>query len=121
MANEIAFSGSLRVLPSIGRTREALVSGFRADMAGSRVVDDTQLIGTSAEAIQMGEITSPGWCYIKNLDVTNYVTIRNGSTGADVIKLLAGESAYFRWPSTAVPYAIANTASCYIEYIIAEL
>ncbi len=90
-------------------------------MAGSRVVDDTQLIATSAEAIQMGEITTPGWCYIKNLDAANFVSIRNGSAGADVIKLLAGESAFFRWPSTAVPYAIADTGACYIEYIIAEL
>ena len=121
MANEIAFSGSLTVSPSIGRARSALVSGFRASMAGSRVIDDTQLIGTSEEAIDLGEITSVGWAYFKNLDVTNYLEIYNGSAGAKLVKLLAGESAFFRMPPTCVPYALANTAACYLEYIIAEL
>lgn len=94
--------------------------GLEFDVSGTEYVRLTQSIGTSAEAIDLGQdIGTAGYMFVKNRDATNYVTIRMGSSGADVIKLKAGEVALFRL-AASTPYAIADTAACVIEYIIVE-
>ncbi len=89
-------------------------------MIGDNYVEGTVTAGTSATLIPLGGVTSPGWAYFKNLDADNYVTIRNGSTGADLVKILPGEPAQFRLLDTSVPYAVANTASVKMEYLILQ-
>lgn len=76
-------------------------------------------IATSATAIPMGSVATGGWARFKNEDPTNFIKIRAGSGGADVCKLLAGESAQFRL-GTNTPYAIADTGACDLSYHIQE-
>lgn len=89
------------------------------DVSGSHYIRRSQSIGTSAEALDIGEITTCGYIAIHNKDATNFVEIRDGSGGADVVKLLAGETAVFRL-ATSTPYAIANTAACIVDYLLVE-
>lgn len=78
-------------------------------------------VTTSDAAVSLGTFTTKGYCFIKNLDGTNYVEFGPESGGAivKVIKLKPGEYAMFRLVSTATLRAQANTASvkCYIAVL----
>lgn len=78
----------------------------------------TMSVGTSATAIPLGQITAPHWAWFYNLDTVNYVTIRNGSGGADFIQLFPGEFAVVPLRTTMTPYAVANNAPVLLEYMI---
>lgn len=81
-------------------------------------IEGSMSVATGATAIPLGGVTSCGWAYFKNLDPTNYLTIRNGSGGADLAQLYPGESAWLPLITTCVPYALANTAACLLEYLV---
>jgi len=81
----------------------------------SDIIDDTQDIGTSSEALTFGEIAAGGAEYIEivNLDETNFVSIsfeNPAVAGTKTFKLKAGQSGLFPTPSGAI-YAIADTAT----------
>jgi hypothetical protein len=118
MAAEITLSASLAV--DNGVFDESLSrSGWRFDFSGTKVTKHVQSIGTSEEAIDLGEISTLGWILAVNLDNTNYVEIRLG-TGAsnDCIKLPAkgGLALFHAGSDMTAPYAIANTAACLVEF-----
>lgn len=119
MANEILVSALLQASKG-GRTVSKGTGSQQIDWTGTDYIQGTQTIGTTQEAIALGDIGTPGWCWFKNKDASNYVELRAGSTGADVVRLNAGEEMAFRWAADAVPYAIANTAAVEIEYVILE-
>ena len=100
------------------RTYEVNKGGLEFD-AGDLYLDGIQTIGTSVEAITIGDIATPGFVFLKNLDSTGTVTIRNGSGGADVVKLAPGDIAFFRLAATT-PYAIATTNACDLHVVIYE-
>lgn len=119
MANEITQSITLSVTKN-GATASFSASK-RIDMAGDDYLTGTQLIGTSAEVVALGEITgAPGAIAIKNLDAANFIEI-GGDSGLTVfkIKIRPGQSALFE-PSAATLYALANTASVRIQILAIE-
>jgi hypothetical protein len=109
MASEIVLSVSLRASKS-GATVSASASDV-IDMTGDDMMYDTQVIGTSAEALTWGEITgAPKYIFLQNLDSTNFVTV--GFTNPPTeMKMLAGECLLIP-PTTATIYAKADTAAC---------
>jgi hypothetical protein len=81
----------------------------------SDIVDNTQIIGTSSEAITVGEIAagSAEFIEISNLDATNFISIgfeNPAVAGTKTFRIKAGHSALFPRPSGAL-YAIADTAN----------
>lgn len=77
-------------------------------------------IGTSEETVSLGDISTPGWCYLVNCDSTNYVEV-GFSTGVYGIRLKAGEPAHcFRLNSGVTIYAKANTAACKVLFKVYE-
>lgn len=116
MANELTVSCSLRYSTS-SQEEEKSYSGVQIDVSGTNVIKHRQTIGTSEEALTVGDVNSAGYMIVKNMDATNYVTIRAASAAADLVKLKAGEVAMFRLAANG-PYAIANTASVAIEYLL---
>lgn len=118
MANELTLSMSLFF--SKGATSISLgVSGLSLNVSGAKIVQCVQNIGASAEAVSIGDITTPGYMIAVNRDATNSISIRMGSGGADVVKLQPGEWAMFRLASTT-PYAIASASTANLEYLIIE-
>jgi hypothetical protein len=123
VADEITVAVSLSAYKSsimseaLGRS----VDGETFTMTGNYVSHGVALIATSVTAIPLGQVTAPHWAFFRNHDASNFLKIRNGSSGADLLKLLAGE--FFCGPlyDSAVPYAIADTASCLLEYLILTL
>jgi hypothetical protein len=119
MSNEFTINGSIAYEDSEETDFSIAITDKLANITTKKYVRHKQNIGTTEEALDIGELTiAGGWAFIINRDSTNYVEIRS-ATGAsnDIIKILAGEFALFRWGSdVSAPYAIANTSSCQIEY-----
>ena len=78
-------------------------------------------IGTSHEALPMGDVSTAGWARLENLDATNYVEIGVVVTGTfyPTIKLKATEFCVVRLGTNA-PYARANTAAVQLDYVILQ-
>lgn len=117
MANEISITANLTATKgsaSISRSRT-----FSANWNTARKDSLTQAIGTTAEALSIGgDIATPAWCHMTNLDPTNYVEIGRdvAATFYPVIRLNAGESAVFRLAAGVTFYARANTAAVDLEW-----
>ncbi|KKM85346.1 hypothetical protein LCGC14_1289990 [marine sediment metagenome] len=121
MADEITVTTSLSFTKdSITESMSDTATTF--DMATAKYVKAVQEIGLTEEAIVMGDVTTPGWAYFKNLDATNFLTIREATAKDDLVKLKAGEHVVLRLDSTdaTAPFAIADTGACKLEYLILE-
>ncbi len=88
-------------------------------LATNRGLGTVQSIGTSAEAIELGDLSADtiGTCIFVNLDTTNYIQIKRAT----------GETLYFAklfpkgstagisfcvYDGSQAPFAIANSAAC---------
>jgi hypothetical protein len=81
-------------------------------MAGTELIGNNQIIGTTNETIVLGDVTTVGYVFIKNNDPTNFVTISVDSSQAQVIaKLLPGEFTLFK-PNTSTINSKADTGAC---------
>lgn len=117
MANELTINVNLSL--SKGNLRESVAPGaLTYTVSGTKIVRAVQSIGTTDEALGLGEISSLGYLYIRNNDTTNYVEVGVDGTNY-VVKLKAGEVALFRVDGAAV-HAKANTAACSCEYLLIE-
>ena len=127
MANEIEISVSISA--SKGGMSVSRAESFKVDMSGDAITHSVLEVGTSAEVlVESAEIGNAGWCFLKNLDSTNFVEFgREGVDAADenLIKLKPGESCVFRVSdqtggSDRSVYGLADTAACNVEYILIE-
>ncbi len=122
MANELTLSVNMSFLPGDRRSAQRVLSALGIDVAGLRKMDTQQLIGTVEEAIGLGELATLGWAWFQNLDPTNYIELRTGTGATKFAKLLPNEACVFRFGSgITAPFAIANTAACYLDYVIWEI
>lgn len=119
MANEVTVDAMLEFLDSVNTNRK-LTASKRADVSTKKPLWHKQAIGFNAEeAIQLGEATSPGWALFINRDPTNFINLKVATSGAIFAKLLPGEFALLRLGSGAqAPYAIADTGSCDLEFLV---
>lgn len=117
MADEITINASMRL--TNGNFKNVWTPGtLTVDQATARGGNPGCVnIGTSEEAISFGDLTTPAWIFIQNLDATNYVTWGPTSGGAMVAvgKLLPGEFALYRMAASVTLRMQANTAACNVE------
>jgi hypothetical protein len=121
MANEI--SNSLSVAVTKDTIAESLSYPSNETMAGTAFVKETQLVPTSATALNLGTITAPlGRYIIANEDSTNFVSLLSSVAGTtfNTIQAKSAISGFFSSNVTA-PAVNANTASCRIKYLILPL
>ena len=90
---------------------------------GQGIISSIQEIGTSAEAIAYGDLSSCGVAFFKNLDTTNYVQLGPDSSGTQVTMLRIGPG---EWsgpmslePGTTLK-ATANTGACKLWFQICQ-
>ena len=94
-----------------GSTVDEDITGLLRDVAGTTPHQTRQVVGTSSEALSVGENGSyGGYCLLRNNDSTNYVEVLSESEES-LVRLLAGDVALFRISPDAVPYVIADTAN----------
>lgn len=121
MSKELTINGTLQYSDSEGSDFSISIEDFIASVNTKKFVHAKVSVGTSEEAIPLGEVVTPGQSFFKNLDPTNYVEIRPASGSSnDYIYLPPGGSAGpFCWGSdVTAPYWIANTNPCQCEYVI---
>ena len=94
------------------------ISGLLRNMTGNFIVEGTISCPTSAQAIPLGQVTQPHWAFFANLDATNYIQFQNGASGAVFARYLAGDACPVPLDPGCVPYTVANTAACLLEYLI---
>lgn len=117
MANEITYQ--FQTLLGNGDLNDSYASNSQsADQATARLIRNVQNIGTSFEALALGDITATGWAVFQNLDDTNFVEIGVDSGGFIAFaKLKPGEQCILRLGTNA-PQAQADTAAIDLFYII---
>jgi hypothetical protein len=121
MANEGTATASLKVVKGTGDALWNFNESFSDlfDVSGTEAICNIQIVGTTTEAIQLGDVTTAGLFVAKNLDTTNYVEFTVESDGTSCLaKLKAGEICLFR--CSAAPYGKANTAAVRIKYLLIE-
>lgn len=95
-----------------------------ATMSGTDGIVTQQSVGTVEEALVLGEVApANGYLYIRNLDTTNYVTVKPASGGSATINPIvkAGHVALITFgPGVTAPFVQANTATVRIEYLLVE-
>lgn len=119
MADELTLQATAQYSKN-GAKFSRIPAAFSVDVAGDHVASGTQEVGTSAENLEKGDITTSGYLLIHNLDGTNFVEVGYDDSGfKNVVKLLAGEWALFR-SAQATLQVKADTAACDIEYYLFE-
>ena len=119
MANEITLSAALAFIKNnIGDSLS--VTDLQIDVSGTKCVHNVQNVGFAAdEALQKGDMSTPGLILVVNRDDTNFVSFRPADEGTSTIKVKAGEWQLFRFETTD-PLVIADTAAVTIEYLLIE-
>lgn len=97
------------------------------DVTTKKTTHIGQSIGTSEEALNLGDVSPTGATLIViNRDTTNYVEIKDG-TGGTIIAKLRANGVGVNWcciplgSGITAPYAIANTAACEVDIFIVSL
>lgn len=119
MANELNINFTMAY--SKGESRLTIPGKqMLVDVSSQVRASNTQTIGTTHEALGMGDVASAGAAYFLNTDATNYVDIGVdvSATFYGLIRLMPGDFAFIPRMATNAPYAKANTSSVNLEYII---
>jgi hypothetical protein len=112
MANEIQITSGISVLKG-NLSFSVPATTILSDMAGTGGPSPGYMtVGTSEESTAFPELTTDGWLFMKNLDLTNYVQW-GFSTGVYGGRMKPGETAGpFRMEPGLTLYLKANTAAC---------
>lgn len=125
MADEISITTRMRVVKS-SLEIEKRQRTDTWDMAGDAYMDQVISVATTAAGVAItmaSAIGTPGWCYARNLDATNYVDLGRqvGGTFYPMVKIQAGESVLFRLGcANNELYARANTSAVLLALTIVE-
>jgi hypothetical protein len=119
VANELTISSSLNFVKS-GRSVGLQRNGIQADVTGLDYVKQTQNIGVTEEALDLGDISTNGWVMFVNRSASYEIRIRAASGAADLISMLPGEHAGPFRLKAAAPYAIAITGAAQLEMLLIE-
>lgn len=113
MANEISVSVSLSA--SKGGATLSLQGTKTLDMAGEDMIQCTQIVTTSAEALAFGDITGvPAYLGIKNLDDTNAINISLVSDGTTPFAILKAGQVMVLPPGASTIYGKAAGVNVHI-------
>ena len=122
----ITLNGTLQV--SIGAAGGAVVgvaTPAAINQVGTNSIGNVQNIGTTTEAIVLGDVTTIGYLMLINLDATNFVSVGLATPvttgpGNAFAKLLPGEFCIIPTRQTVI-YALADTAACDVFVVAIEL
>lgn len=120
MANEITVSASLTASKDNASITVSASKTF--DMSNNDMVQATQNVGTTAEALALGDLSLPAaYLYVRNMDPTNFVVLSLNSDGSTPFsKIRPGHFAIFPTPESGTIYAKADTAACRVAVAACE-
>lgn len=95
------------------------VANLTRSITSALIAGGIQNVGTSAENLSVGEISSEGWAFFRNMDATNFVEIGWDATGfQSAFKLLAGDVAVVPLNPSRTWQAKADTAAVNLYFQI---
>ncbi len=119
MANEIFASVELKADNNGVHVHEKLFDFL--DQASAKCFKNIQTIGTSEEAIELGDVTAGGAFLAKNLSTQRVVKIRAATGLADLVEMKPGEFCYFRLDAGATaPFAIAIAGAAEVLFVVLD-
>ena len=125
MTDEITINATVKVDNASLSIPETGIKNTKFDQAtlGGPAVG-YQTIGTSEESVSLAELTTPGFCFMKNLEAAggNFVTYGPDSTGMVAFgEMKATEVALFRLTRTSPTLVMqADTAAVKCQIFIIE-
>lgn len=125
MANEITLSALISCANANQTLPQEGLDAASFDQTGTNIHRTTQNVATSEEALTLGDTGVGGYCYLENLDQTNFISVRAATGESNLIKLKPatstkrGDCCLFRLEAAA-PYVIADTAACDLLIILLE-
>lgn len=128
MSNEVTMSASVDYEDSENTTGSLSVVDVIKSVSTKRFTRTKQNVGTSEEAINIGDVSAPGYCILVNRDTTNYIEIKTGTGGVIFAKLdpdtngdgTGGFCVLKLGSGAQAPYAIAHTAACQMDVFIID-
>ncbi len=122
MANEITIAASMRcskgsfILPVHGGTFQVTQSGTGGGTPGKVTAT------TGGVDVSFSGMTTPRWCYIKNLDSANFIQIGPNSGGAfrPFLNLAAGKWIIIPLDDSVTLHLKADTANCVAHVVALE-
>lgn len=121
MADEIRLHATLSFAKS-GKSAFADPGEISIAMSGGDYFQGTQTVGTSEEALLLGDVTPASAYYlIENTDGTNYVELKPGTGGTVTTRIAAGGAILGQFGSSiTAPYIQANTAPVIVKILLIE-
>jgi len=116
MANELTVTAGLSYSNG-GVSLGSKTNSDQVTVGANYVLHQIHTVTTVGEALPLGSIVTPGYCWIRNTDGANFIQVGN-SGDTPVIRVEAGEIAAFRFSQAIVPAAIADTGDVVVELII---
>jgi len=120
MTNEFTMDFALNL--TNGNLVEQLdISNYQDDQAAAGIQKMLADISTSDETVDTGDLSAPRWCFARNLDDTNYVSLGPDSTGiVELIRLQPDDWCLFPLAPGVALHAQANTAACKVLFVLFE-
>ena len=122
MASEITINCSLEV--TNGTMTDIMeASQLSRNQTTARKACGTWMVGTSAENLSSGDLSSGRYIMMRNRGPTNFVTIGMSDAGTQktLIKLLVNDVALFPVAPSTTIRGTADTAECAVDYLWLDL
>lgn len=115
MPNKIDIKSSVEFRPENRKAVNTGEQSFSFEPSSKAYITGIQTIGTTEEALEIGDVSSAGLIWIRNKDKTNFVQI--GLTASYPIKLTPGQFCLFP-PDSGAIFAKADTADVDVEFYV---
>jgi len=122
MTNTATITANLAYSDGSGDIELGNTEGLAVTLTNAGFTRIRQSVGTSEEAVTLGDATAPGYAVFINRDATNYIDLKVATGGAIFARLSAGGGlALLNLGSGAqAPFAAANTAACIMDILIVK-
>ncbi len=128
MAQELTISFSAFYEDAVEITGSVEIAELLITLATAKIVHTKQSVGTSEEAVELGDISSRGFCVLVNKDTSNYIEVKTGTGGTVYAKMFPkGSTSGINFcvvhlgSGAQSPFVTANTASCEMEIFLCPL
>jgi hypothetical protein len=127
VANEITISASLNYDDSAGSNVTLTTANLILSAGTKQYTMLSMNVTVAAQAVPLGNLSTPGFALFVNRDQTNYISLSNVNGGGELARVPAatggtspGIALLQLGSSFNAPWARSNTANCKMEILIAS-
>lgn len=122
MADELTMSASVAYSDSDGTEVSIALTNVLTTLSTQAVFKQRVSVGTSEQALDLGNIASMGVCVFVNRSTTRTINLKTGTGGTVICSLLPGQFAVIPMGTgVTAPYVVALVGAAVLEYMIVSL